>query len=94
VIYRKVLSGYITVSEGSCYLGERMEAFDAELHAAYGGLNNAQTMLDKLEHIFLCIDNSSTIEVLSNNPGRIEGAFETTDVAKLLTNHGWKINTV
>jgi ribonuclease HI len=91
VIYRKGLRGYITVSEGSCYLGERMEVFDAELHAAYEGLNNVQTMLDKPEHIFLCIDNSSAIEVLSNNPDRIEGAFKTTKVAKLLTNHIWGV---
>jgi ribonuclease HI len=94
VIYRKGLNEYITVSEGSCYLGERMEVFDAELHAAYEGLNSVQTMLDKPEHIFLCIDNSSAIEVLSNNPDRIEGAFKTTEVAKLLSNQGWKINTV
>jgi ribonuclease HI len=88
------LSGYITVSEGSYYLGERIEVFDAELHAAYEGLNNVQTMLDKPEHIFLCIDNSSAIEVLSNNPDRIEGTFRTTEVAKILANYGWKINTV
>jgi ribonuclease HI len=82
------------ISERSCYLGERMEVFDAELHAAYKGLNNVRTMLYKPEHIFLCIDNSSAIEVLPNNPDRIEGAFKTTKVAKLLTNHSWKINTV
>jgi ribonuclease HI len=93
VIYRKGLSRYITVSEGSCYLGERMEVFDAELHAAYEGLD-VQTTLDKPEHIFLCIDNSSAIEVLSDNLDRIEGAFKATGVAKLLNNHGWKINTV
>jgi ribonuclease HI len=94
VIYRKGLSGYITISEGSCYLGERMEVFDAELHAAYEGLNNIRTILYKPEHIILCIDNSSAIKVLSNNPNQIEGAFKTTEVSKLLTNHGWKINTV
>jgi ribonuclease HI len=94
VIYRKGLSGYITISEGSCYLGERMEVFDAELHAAYEGLNNIRTILYKPKHIYLYIDNTSAIEVLLNNPDRIEGAFETTEVVKLLTNHGWKINTV
>jgi hypothetical protein len=62
------LNGYITVSEGSFYLGERIEVFDAESHAAYEGLNNVGTMLYKPEHIFLCIDNSSATEVLSNNP--------------------------
>jgi hypothetical protein len=71
-----------------------MEVFDPELHAAYEGLNNVRTMLYEPEHIFLCIDNSSVIEVLSNNPDRIEEAFKTTKVAKLLTNHGRKINTV
>jgi ribonuclease HI len=71
-----------------------MEMFDAESHVAYEGLNNVQTMSDKPEHILLCINNSSAIEVLSNNPDRIEGAFKTTEVAKLLTNHGWKIYTV
>jgi hypothetical protein len=52
VIYRKGLSGYITVF-GSYHLGERMEVFDA----AYEGFNNVWTMLDNSEHIFLCIDN-------------------------------------
>jgi ribonuclease HI len=82
------------VSEGSCYFGKRIEVFDAELDAGYGGLSHIQTMLDKPEHIFLCIDNSPAIEVLSNYPDRIKGAFKTTEVAKLLTNHGWEINTV
>jgi ribonuclease HI len=94
VIYRKGLSEYITVSEGSCYLGERTEVFDPELHTAYEGLNKVQTMLYKPAHIFLYIDNSSAIEVLSINPDRIKGAFKTPEVAKLLTNHGQKINTV
>jgi hypothetical protein len=58
--------------------------FDAELHAAYKGLNNVRTMLDDSGHIFLCIDNSSAFEVFSNNPDRVEGAFKTTEVAKLL----------
>jgi ribonuclease HI len=71
-----------------------MKVFDAELHAAYEGLKNIQTMLDKPEHIFLYIDNSCAIKVLSNNLDEIERAFKMTEVAKLLPNHGWKINTV
>jgi hypothetical protein len=59
VIYRKGLSGYMIVPEGSCYLDERMEAFYVELYTAYEGLNYIRAMLDNLEHIFLCIDNSS-----------------------------------
>jgi hypothetical protein len=40
------------------------------------------------------INQNTSFYVLINNPDRIEGAFKTTEVAKLLTNHGWKINTV
>jgi hypothetical protein len=72
-----------------------MEAFDAELHAAYEGL---QCIISRdicgPGCIYLCIDNSSEIDVLADNPNRIEGAFKTTDAGNTLTRNGWTIKTV
>jgi ribonuclease HI len=91
VIYRKELSRCITVSKGSYYLDEWMEVFDAELHATYEGLNNVRTLFFIIQNTFFYV---LIIAPQSNNSDQIEGAFKTTEVAKLLTNHGWKINTV
>jgi hypothetical protein len=44
-------------------------------------------------YIYLCIDNSSAIDVLADNPNRIEGAFKTTDARNTLTRNGWTIKT-
>jgi hypothetical protein len=45
-------------------------------------------------YIYLYIDNSSAIDVLADNPNRIEGAFKTTDSGNTLTKNGWTIKTV
>jgi hypothetical protein len=56
-----------------------MEVFDAELHAAYEG---HQYIISRDR---ICVDNSSEIDVLADNPNRIEGAFKTTDAGNTLT---------
>jgi hypothetical protein len=61
-------------------LGDHMEALDAELHASFEGLRCiiSRDICDP-EYIYLCIDNSSAIDVLADNLNRIERAFKTTD---------------
>jgi ribonuclease HI len=72
-----------------------MEVFDAELHAAYEGL---QCIIDRdicdPGYIYLCIDNSSAIDVLADNPNRIEGAFKTINAGNTLSRNGWTTKTV
>jgi hypothetical protein len=65
-----------------------MEVFDAYLHAAYEGLQCI------ISNIYSCIDNSSAIDVLADNPNQIEGAFTTSDAVNTLTRNGWIIKTV
>jgi ribonuclease HI len=72
-----------------------MEVFDAELHAAYEGLQCiiSRDICDP-GCIYLCIDNSSAICVLADNPNRIEGAFKATDAGNTLIKNGWTIESV
>jgi hypothetical protein len=72
-----------------------MEVFDAELHAAYEGLQCiiSRDICDP-GYIYLCIDNRSAVDVLADNPNPIEGAFKTTGSGNTLTRNGWTIKTV
>jgi ribonuclease HI len=95
IIYRKFRLSLETIQRDFCNLGDRMGVFDAELHAVYEGLQCiiGRDICDP-GSIYLCIDNSSAIDVLADNPNRIEGAFKTTDAGNTLTKNGWTINTV
>ena len=74
-------NGIKALREGNCYLGSRMEVFDAELLAVYEALKQvSMDVLDQVD-IFICIDNHSAIQALANNPDRIEGAFRATAIA-------------
>jgi hypothetical protein len=94
IIYRKLQLSLEIVQKDFCNLGDRMEVFDAELHAAYKGLQCIISRDICEGYIYLCIGNSSAIDVLADNPNRIEGAFKTTDAGNTLTRNGWTIKTV
>jgi hypothetical protein len=69
--------------------------FDTELYAAYEGLQYIISRdICEPGYIYLCIDNSSAIDVLADNPNRIEGAFKTTGAGNTLIRNGWTIETV
>jgi hypothetical protein len=57
------------VQKDFCNLGDRMEVFDAKLHAAYEEL---QCIISRdicdLGYTYSCINNSSAIDVLADNP--------------------------
>jgi hypothetical protein len=95
IIYTRLQLSLEIVQNDFCNLGDRMEVFDAELHTAYKGLQCiiSRDICDP-GYIYLCIDNSSAIDVLADNPNRIEGAFKTTDAWNTLTRNGWSIKTV
>jgi hypothetical protein len=95
IIYRKLGLSLDIVQKDSCNLGDRMEVFDAELHAAYDGpqCTISRDICDS-GCICLCIDNSSAIDVLADNTSRIEGAFKTTDAGNTLIKNGCTIETV
>jgi ribonuclease HI len=84
----------VLLNESSCYLGARMEVFDAELHAAYEALATAADLGLRAGHVYLCIDNQAAIYVLANNPDCIEGGYRACNEAKHLIQLGWIINTV
>jgi hypothetical protein len=94
IIYRNLGLSLDIVQKDSCNLGDRVEVFGAELHAAYEGLQCiiSRNIYDP-GYIYLCIDNSSEID-RADNPNRIEGAFKATDAGNTLTRNGWTIKTV
>jgi hypothetical protein len=89
IIYRKLQLSLEIVQKDFCNFGDHMEVFDAELHAAYEGLQCiiSRDICDP-GYIHLCIDNSSAIDVLADNPNQIEGAFKTTDAGNTLIRNG------
>jgi hypothetical protein len=86
IIYRKLQSSLKIVQKDFCNLGDRMEVFDAELHEGLQCIIS-RDICDP-GYIYLCIDNTSAIDVLADNPNRIEGAFKTTDAWNTLTRNG------
>jgi ribonuclease HI len=56
---------------GSCYLGNIMEVYDAEIHAVYEGLKYVQSSTLLPSQVLICIDSTSEISVLKYNLGKV-----------------------
>lgn len=79
---------------GSCHLGSKAEVYDAELHAAHEALTYLSTTNYTPAQAYLCIDNSSAIEALTDNTYESEYAREAIHSASHLTTNGWTINAI
>jgi ribonuclease HI len=78
-----------------CNLGTQAEVFDAELHAVPEGL----LLLPTTSHrqpttAYLCIDNQSAIQTLSNNKHNHQFARKALTRAQNLFHNGWKLLTM
>ena len=82
------------ICENSCCLGSRMEVFDAELHAVYEALKSLDCLDYYSRPIYVCIDNSSAIQVLARNPDLVEGAYQACKAAQLLMKKNNTLSTV
>lgn len=80
--------------EGSCYLGQRMEVFDAELHAVAEALQGLTIRLEHPRPIYICIDNTSAILSLQHNPDNIEAASVASAAASKLVLNGSLVTTI
>jgi ribonuclease HI len=104
-VYGQVCSrfAYYQVSKGKtiklsphhCYLGDKVEVYDAELHACFETLSQINIHHPNLTkvHIILCIDNTATIETLSSDTHSHQYARQTIEEMNTLSAGGLKINT-
>lgn len=92
-INKHTQAGLTMLKEGSCYLGNQMEVFDAELLAVCEALEEISTDIIPGGVIYVCIDNHSAIQALANNPNRIEGAFRACKAGYELIQKGWRVMT-
>jgi hypothetical protein len=73
----------------------RSDIFDAELHAIYEGLLLLLTLTCMEQTTaYLCIDNQSAIQILSNNEHNYQFAHEALAIAQDLMKKGWNILTM
>jgi ribonuclease HI len=80
------------IAEGHCHLGQQSEVFDAELHATTEALQRLRDLPPTTA--YMCIDNSSAIDSLSNNIYNHHHARHSIEKGALLAALGWKISTV
>jgi len=81
------------LSEGQCHLGNRVEVYDAELHAVQEAVSTLLTVTAPRSTIYFCIDNQATIDTLQSNKDNHEYArcaLETIAALQLL---GWQTFT-
>jgi ribonuclease HI len=95
VYYRLQNSELCHLSTHSCYLGNRNEVYDSELHACFEALRNITIYRPNLipGHLTLCIDNSSAIDVLDDPSTEHQHARQADQEATTLSLAGWTINT-
>jgi ribonuclease HI len=86
--------GLVKRKEGYCALGNRMEVFDAELHAVYEALLELSVSNYPPTSVYICIDNSAAIFTLINNPDRNEAAYLASKIGQIITKFFNSINTV
>jgi ribonuclease HI len=91
-IMQKFHNTTTTMLEGHCHLGSRSEVFDAELHAAYKGLQTVNKL--PATTAYLCIDSSSAIDSLHNNIYNHNHARHAIETAAHLATFGCDISTV
>jgi len=82
------------IKEGSCYLGNRAEVYDAELHAVQEAINLLFTFTTPRSRVFICIDNQAATDTLQFNQHNHEYARRTLESMAQLRLLGWDISTV
>jgi ribonuclease HI len=79
---------------GFCFLGERMEVYDAELHAVVEGLQMLTTNKISPTQLYICIDNSAAVLALSNETSSEESAVIARQLCMNLADSGWILKLV
>src|SRR5207237_3795687 len=82
------------VVKGSCYLGDRAEVFDAELHAVHESLLALGEINKPPGRTYLCIDNTAAIDTLSSNSRNSMYARHTLECAATMVGAGWLFTSV
>jgi ribonuclease HI len=94
VIYQKIGDELRKTGEGHCALGNRMEVFDAELHAIYESLIALSISDNQSTPVYICVDNSAAIHTLMTNPNGNEAAYMVSKVAIELMKNSQSIYTI
>jgi ribonuclease HI len=82
------------IASDFCYLGNRAEVFDAELHAVQEGLLALGEIDTPPGLTYLCIDNTAAIDTLSCNNRNSMYAREALQCAGKLSEKGWSFKSV
>jgi ribonuclease HI len=82
------------IKEGSCYLGNRAQVYDAELHAVLEAVSALLTTTIPRSKAFICIDNQAAISTLEFNKDNHEYARRSLETVAQLRLLGWDISTV
>jgi hypothetical protein len=77
-----------------CYLGMKIEVYDAELHAVIEGLKALLSSNFKPGVLRICIDNSALVLALSDSTSNDENCSKAKIASDTSIVHGWDIGLV
>jgi hypothetical protein len=69
------------IPAGHCHLGNRVEVFDAKLHAAQEALTALQHLDTTVATAYLCVDNQSGLDTLHGNTSQTQYSQTATAIA-------------
>ena len=79
---------------GKCYLGQKAEVIDAELHAISEAVAALGTIDTPPTKAYICVDNTAAIFTTSANPDNAQYAREAIDHAATLVERGWSFASI